>query len=455
MSIDRTGADLLEAAREAFDRYTIQTAGHVYDALALYVAYTHGAEAFHYAPRLLLTSAEKRSGKTRTMEIAICLSRDPLVAANATVPAIFRSIGDRHRTLFFDEADTIFGTKIKAEMNEDLRGLINAGFQRGTPVLRTVGPQHVPTEFETFSPVVMAAIGNLPDTIVDRAVNVRLRRRKPTETVSPFRASRHEAPLLDLREALAEWIGQHLDELRDAEPETPLEDRAADLWEPLLAVADLAGGTWPARARSAAVAMTREAAEGDSESSEGMELLRDASSILTMIKSDFIPTKVLLEHLRNIEDSRWLEDNLTGRRLSMLLAPYGIVPRSNGSVRGYPRARFNDAFERYLSPSLPIDVSEVSEPSETPPASQKVDTGEPSGNRQPSVSTDGSDTSLTLSANDGNSEIPGQLTDLTGLTDEPTETGEICPCGTELKPFYVQTGRRACPGHEHLLEAAQ
>ncbi|HLV03945.1 MAG TPA: hypothetical protein VKY79_05120, partial [Actinomycetaceae bacterium] len=74
MSIDRTGADLLEAAREAFDRYTIQTAGHVYDALALYVAYTHGAEAFHYAPRLLLTSAEKRSGKTRTMEIAICLS---------------------------------------------------------------------------------------------------------------------------------------------------------------------------------------------------------------------------------------------------------------------------------------------------------------------------------------------------------------------------------------------
>ncbi|QAY63730.1 hypothetical protein ET495_11270 [Xylanimonas allomyrinae] len=137
------GDALLERVFDVIARYTVQPSAHAYVALALYAAYTHAAGVFDYAPRLLLTSAEKRSGKTRTMEVVGNLCHAPLFAANATVAALFRSL-DTPRTVLFDEADTIFGTKIKAEQNEDLRGLINAGFQRGTPVLRTVGPNHTP-----------------------------------------------------------------------------------------------------------------------------------------------------------------------------------------------------------------------------------------------------------------------------------------------------------------------
>lgn len=339
----------LVEVREVLRKYTVQPSEHAYVALTLYAAYTHAADAFDYAPRLLLTSAEKRSGKTRTMEIVGNLCHAPLFAANATVPALFRSL-DVLRTVLFDEADTIFGTRVKAEQNEDLRGLINAGFQRGTPVLRTVGPNHTPTEFHVFAPVVMAAIGRLPDTITDRAVNIRLRRRKPSEPVSPFRQSRDLPGLHDLREQLAEWVRDHLDELRHAQPDNPLEDRAADLWEPLLALADLAGGLWPGLARRAAQALSAEAAEADADHSDGHELLTDCRDVLDTFQSAFVATDNLLAALKGLPDSRWAEDALTGRRLSDLLKPYGIAPNRTAKVRGYKRAQFVDAFERYLPP---------------------------------------------------------------------------------------------------------
>ncbi|WP_245993450.1 DUF3631 domain-containing protein [Xylanimonas allomyrinae] len=218
----------------------------------------------------------------------------------------------------------------------------------------------------------MAAIGRLPDTITDRAVNIRLRRRKPSETVHPFRQSRDMPDLHALRDDLAAWVGEHADKLRDAHPDTPLEDRAADLWEPLLAVADLAGGGWPTLARQAAVALSHEAAKADSDHSDGHELLVDCRDLFhALLRADFVPTETLLAALKAIPDSRWAEDGLTGRRLAAMLKPYAIEPvrDPSGTKRGYKRVRFDDAFDRYLSdpvaptaPDLPSEPSDVSEP---------------------------------------------------------------------------------------------
>ena len=96
----------------------------------------------------------------------------------------------------------------------------------------------------------------MPDTIEDRAVVIRMRRRAPGETVAPFRHRRDRPALTALAADLARWLGAHLPELEKAEPVMPLEDRAADTWEPLIAVADLAAGEWPALARHAAVVLT-------------------------------------------------------------------------------------------------------------------------------------------------------------------------------------------------------
>ena len=102
----------------------------------------------------------------------------------------------------------------------------------------------------------LAGIGAMPDTIEDRAVVIRMRRRAPGESVAPFRHRRDRPALTGLAAQLAGWLGKHLAELEKAEPAMPLEDRAADTWEPLVAVADLAGGLWPGLARDAAVVLT-------------------------------------------------------------------------------------------------------------------------------------------------------------------------------------------------------
>jgi hypothetical protein len=104
----------------------------------------------------------------------------------------------------------------------------------------------------------LAAIGDLPDTIMDRAIVIRMRRRAPGEKVSPFRTRRDAPPLKVLRDQLHESVRGNLDSLRDAVPDLPVEDRAADTWEPLFAVVDLAGGDWPRRVRTACLALSGE-----------------------------------------------------------------------------------------------------------------------------------------------------------------------------------------------------
>lgn len=357
LAIDPGGAELLDAVQSTIARYCVLPGRHAYTAVTLFTAYTHAANVFDFAPRLVLTSPEKRSGKSRCMEIVGHLSHRPLVTANASTAAIYRSL-DKPRTLLLDEADTVFGTRIKADQNEDLRGLLNAGFQRGTPVIRWDAATRTVSELHTFSPVVLAAIGRLPDTITDRAVNIRMRRRKPTEHAEPFRVSRDVDPLHALAYDLSVWITDHLDILKTSQPALPVSDRAADLWEPLVAVADVAGGHWPARARNAAIALACQSADDDVDHSPSHELLTDLRNLLQNVTAEFLTTESLLIALTAIPDSRWQEEGLTGRRLALLLKPYDIsVSRNNSRVRdrGYHRADFADAITRYLEGPVPSE----------------------------------------------------------------------------------------------------
>ena len=172
-----------------------------------------------------------------------------------------------------DEADTIFGGK-NADANEDLRGLLNAGHQRNRPAIRwDAGTRSLET-IPTFAMAALAGIGAMPDTIEDRAVVIRMRRRAPGESVAPFRHRRDRPALTSVAAQLDRRLSKHLAELERAEPAMPLEDRAADTWEPLIAIADLAGGPWPAQARDAALVL---AADQDTEAriSDRIRLLAD------------------------------------------------------------------------------------------------------------------------------------------------------------------------------------
>jgi hypothetical protein len=208
----------------------------------------------------------------------------------------------------------------------------------------------------TFAMACLASIGDLPDTVMDRAVVVRMRRRAVGEQVAPFRSRRDAVPLRFIGLDLRAWVGTNLAKLEQAVPEMPLEDRAADTWEPLISVADLAGGDWPGRARKAAIALVGAEAEMDTEGSRGVLLLEDMWTVWANYGRDKMATETILEALHGIAESPWKDINgrgkeLDARGLAVRLRPYGIrstkVRIGPASVRGYDRDEFADAWDRY------------------------------------------------------------------------------------------------------------
>lgn len=417
---DPTTSELLDQVHAVLTRYVVLPSPAAADAVVLWVAATHTLAAFQHAPRLAIKSPEKRCGKSRLLDVIAGLCHRPLLSVNATVPAIFRSIGeDVPPTLLIDEADTLWGTKRAAEQNEDLRALVNAGHQRGRPALRCVGPQQTPTEFATFAMCALAGIGDLPDTITDRAINVTMRRRRADESVSTFRTRRDGPVLDDLRRQLQLWAPSMIAGLADAEPVMPVEDRAADTWEPLVAIADLAGDGWAARARAACLQLTSEADADDEEASLNTRLLSDVRSIFTKLGATFVPAADLIGQLKVIEDAPWDEWDLNPRKLALRLKHFDVRPKRNpaGTARGYRIEDLDDAFVRYLRPN----PSEASGPAES--RAILSDTSNPS------------DTSTRQSAPTRQTDSPTGTRKLTGLTHTDAPTGRPCPgCG---KPFGV------------------
>src|SRR4030095_1240783 len=158
----------------------------------------------------------KRCGKSRLLDVVAETCHAPLITINATIAAVVRSIGADPPTLLVDEADTLWGTRKQADANEDLRGLLNAGHQRNRPMLRWDVTSRTAEQLDTFALALLAAIGELPATIRDRAVIVRMRRRAPGEQVHPYRTRRDAPPLNDLRDRLSGWARERLGELRHA-----------------------------------------------------------------------------------------------------------------------------------------------------------------------------------------------------------------------------------------------
>jgi Protein of unknown function (DUF3631) len=347
------GEQLLDDVLATVNRYVKFPDDHAAVAVTLWIAATHAIECWNAAPRLVLNSPQKRCGKTRALDVIGGLCHKPLITVNASAAAIFRSLtGDRPPTLIIDEADAIFGNKRSAEQNEDLRALLNAGYQRNRPALRCVGSQQTPTEYPTFAMVALAGIGTMPDTITDRAVNITMRRRTTGEKISQFRSRRDEPVLHHQRDKLAVWAQAHLQELTNAVPDMPVDDRAADTWEPLIAVADVAGGHWPDLARAACTALVDGADDADEERSLDIRLLTDIRHIFAEEGVQFLSSTELVDSLKDIAESPWKDCEYNPSKLAYRLRAYGIKPGHSSCkrFRGYSLEQFHDAFERYTRP---------------------------------------------------------------------------------------------------------
>ena len=347
------GARLLDELHQALTRYVVLPSPEATDAVVLWTAATHAVPAWNCAPRLDVTSPVKRCGKSRLLDIIEATCHDPRMTVNISPAALVRSIGDDPPTLLLDEADTVFGPKA-GDSHEDLRGILNAGHSRNRPYIRWDMLARKPENCPTFAMAALAGIGSLPDTITDRAIVVPMRRRAPGEYVGRYRERRDGEPLRLLGERLGSWIRAHIDELHKAEPDMPVEDRAADTWEPLIAVADVAGADWPARARRSALALT---AEDDSDTTLGARLLADLRDVFG--DRDAMHGETILAKLHDIPEAPWGDyfgRPMNARDMAKLLKPYGVsstdVKVDGVNKKGYRREHLHDPWTRYL-PLLP------------------------------------------------------------------------------------------------------
>ncbi|GAA3180548.1 DUF3631 domain-containing protein [Nonomuraea roseoviolacea] len=358
------GATLLDALLAALTRYVILPTPQAAHAVALWIAATHAQPAWPHAPRLVIRAPEKRCGKSRLLDIVEATCHEPFITVNSSSAAVYRSITDDPPTLLVDEADTIFGPK--ADGNEDLRGLLNAGHQRNRPAKRYDANTGRVESIPTFAMAALAGIGAMPDTIEDRAVVVRMRRRAPGETVAPYRHRRDRPPLRQLAADLRTWLRADLATLEQAEPAMPVEDRAADTWEPLIAVADHAAGHWPDRGRAAVLALTADA-DDNGQTSTRVRLLTDCRTAFG--NDPALPTATLLDRLKADPEAPWADygpAGLTAMKLGTVLREYDIrsanIRFTDGSqAKGYQRADFLDAWARYCPASKAPDTDQTSE----------------------------------------------------------------------------------------------
>jgi putative DNA primase/helicase len=203
---------------------------------------------------------------------------------------------------------------------------------------------------------------------MDRAILLELRRKLPHENVERLR---HAEPGLfdELSAKLARFADDYREQVRRARPELPesLHDRAQDNWEPLLAIADVAGGDWPARGRKAALKLS---GTESPTMSTGTELLADIRDVFDSLGVDRIATRRLIEELCADDERPWATYNhgkpITPRQVAKRLGEYGITSTTIRigleTPKGYRRDMFEEAFQRYLA-NPPLTSATTPQPS--------------------------------------------------------------------------------------------
>jgi hypothetical protein len=357
---------VLDEVRAFLGRFIAYPSEHARVAHTLWIAHTHGMSIWDSTPRIAFLSKEPGSGKSRALEVTEMLVPNPVEAVNVSPAYIFRKVGQGGAlpTLLYDEIDTVFGPR--ARENEEIRGLLNAGYRKHSKAGRCAikGKEIVTEEISAYCAVAFAGLGHLPETILSRSIVIRMRRRKTAEKLERFRRREILEHGNRLRDCLSDWVS----EISSADgliewPELPIEisDRDQDIWESLVLLGDHAGQAWGERAREAARYLT--SSRDTSAPSKGAKLLAD---IKTVFNVERLSTVELIARLINLEESPWASINgqpLEPRKLATELREYDIHPQTlrfdNVSLKGYRRSDFEDTWDRYLPTFSENTVSAV------------------------------------------------------------------------------------------------
>lgn len=354
------GAALLERMEQRFTRHA-RLPKHAATVMATWCLATWCLDAFTVFPFLRLHSATPGCGKSTVLDIIERLCRRPFRGDSASAAVVFRLVDATQCSILLDEAETLFGD----QGNESLRGILNGGHGRAGAALRIAGEgkDMTPVRFSTWGPKAFAHLRRLPSTITDRSIAVNLVRAMPNDRPERIRDN---PEWLELRRMALRWSTDYHEQLREtalSDPPDFLPNRVGDNWQPLIAVATLAGGDgWQSRILDAAKQAITESSLADSQEA-GIALIAGIRRIFDEGSADALASSEILSALTADPESRWTDFShgrpLTPRKLAQILSDFQIRPASvrlnsvnHGSgqrtPKGYRRTQFEDAWRRYL-----------------------------------------------------------------------------------------------------------
>jgi hypothetical protein len=356
------GGDLLNAICDKVRTHLVLPP-HSTDTVALWTAHTYVTDVTDYSPYLLITSPTRECGKSTLLDLLEHLAYRASLTGGITASALYRRI-DRFAgriTMLLDEIDT----RLRGDGAETLRGVLNTGFHRNGRVTISVakGDNFEERDFVTFCAKALAGIGRPWDTVTSRSIPIRIERASPEELarIRKIRGDSIRSECEGLRRQLVRWSMDTAQQLRNQEPQVPSElgARQADVWRPILSIAELAGRDWPERARHAALALYGVA---EDEGDHGLLLLQDVRDLLGTRST--ILTEEITTALGQREDRPWSEYGRLGKSISArvvatLLGRFDVKPSTvrvgDTTGKGYHLDRLAPAFHRYIKqPTTPV-----------------------------------------------------------------------------------------------------
>ncbi len=357
---DPNTAGLLDDVRSFLSDYIVFPTEHDLDVVTLWTAHTSVLDVLDASPRLVLVSPEPACGKTRLLEMVAMLCPWAQLTYAPNVKKLRLTIEDNDDgqtpTVLVDEADAVFGTN--GTRNPELRALINTSYRRGPNPTSGDGEDAGATTSWGFAPFAVAGLsGSIPATITSRAVTITMRPPGATKPAKTYQRGEVVERAGELRERLLSWGRHAVARLAEIDPTLPtgLRDRSAEIWQPLFAIAELAQGSWPKRARAACSTFMQDARTATM-LSPGLQLLADIRPVFG--DKDRMLSEELVAALIADPENLWSERGpwaLDVRRLARELQPYGVRTRDmrtdTGRGKGYQLSGdtgLTQAWDRWL-----------------------------------------------------------------------------------------------------------
>ena len=343
--------EVFEKIRAVYERYVELTDHRWYTVVALWVMGTYLFRLFEAYPYLAFTGL-KGSGKSKTLELTSHLAFNAVNSVGISEASLFRLVTSMRCTLALDEAELLHDRSNPKVQR--IRELLNAGHRRGAYVYRQGKDrtgEFLTRRFEVYSPKLLASIRGLEDVLASRAITIVMLRANTDRGSTVITDASEEWEYL--RHLLYSFALRSFGAIREAQRSASTliaNNRANDLWAPLLAIAKVVFGDDTQefeRAREFAIEQVSHAREENLDDEASTLLL----ALDALVRKDGVYMNRQIREKMEAFADQVEEPHISGNRVGYLMRRFGFKKErvTDGVQYRIRRSDVDDLKSRYFA----------------------------------------------------------------------------------------------------------